>query len=246
MTAPAVHPPVVHAPAPAAAPAVSPLSAERVYVWDLVVRSTHWIIALAIAVLFVTGILIGNPMLIVAGEARDRFVMGTVRIVHFYAAIAFTLAFLARVVWLFVGPRYARWQELIPIRKERRKNLIETIKFYALIRKRIPVYAGHNPLAGLAYAAIFTLYLAQIVTGLALYGDSAALWSPVRFFGAFLPYLGGAQTVRWIHHGITWLFVLFAMQHVYSCILASRSEGNGEVDSIFSGYKHVHEEKPGE
>jgi Ni,Fe-hydrogenase I cytochrome b subunit len=36
---------------------------EPVYVWDLVVRSTHWLIALSLIVLSVTGVYIGNPFL---------------------------------------------------------------------------------------------------------------------------------------------------------------------------------------
>ena len=35
-----------------------------VRVWDHVVRSTHWIIALSIAVLVVTGLYIGHPFLL--------------------------------------------------------------------------------------------------------------------------------------------------------------------------------------
>ena len=41
----------------------------RVYVWEWPVRLTHWAIVLSIAVLAVTGITIGYPLLIVRGPA---------------------------------------------------------------------------------------------------------------------------------------------------------------------------------
>ena len=37
---------------------------ERVYVWDLVVRMSHWTIMLTMILLVITGVYIGNPYLI--------------------------------------------------------------------------------------------------------------------------------------------------------------------------------------
>ena len=55
---------------------------ERVYVWELPVRLTHWVIFFSIIILSATGYYIGNPFISVPGAARDHFVMGTVRAVH--------------------------------------------------------------------------------------------------------------------------------------------------------------------
>jgi Ni/Fe-hydrogenase 1 B-type cytochrome subunit len=221
-------------------------SEHRVYVWDAVVRLTHWAIALTIVVLAVTGFLMGRPILIAPGEAGERFVMGTIKVVHFYASIVFTLAVAARLVWLVVGTPYARWTELVPVRRRRFQELVDSLKFYAFLKNKEPNYAGHNALAGAAYGAIFAFYLVQIVTGLAIYGLDASVTSPMRFFKFLLPLVGGAQTSRWIHHGIMWVIVLFTIQHLYSLWLSSRLEKNGEVDSIFSGYKHVSDEEEGD
>jgi Ni/Fe-hydrogenase 1 B-type cytochrome subunit len=60
------------------------------YVWELPVRVTHWLIVVSIAVLAVTGYYIGDPFIAVSGPARDHFVMGTMRVIHLYAAIVFT------------------------------------------------------------------------------------------------------------------------------------------------------------
>ena len=79
------------------------MALERVYVWELPVRLTHWVLFFSILVLAATGYYIGNPFISVPGAAKDHFVMGTVRAVHFYAAIVFALAVLVRIYWLFVG-----------------------------------------------------------------------------------------------------------------------------------------------
>ena len=50
---------------------------ERVYVWDLVVRMTHWIIMLTTFILAVTGIYIGRPYLAASGLTDQQSIMGT-------------------------------------------------------------------------------------------------------------------------------------------------------------------------
>jgi Ni/Fe-hydrogenase 1 B-type cytochrome subunit len=216
----------------------------RIRVWDRVVRATHWVIALSIALLSITGIYIGHPFIIVTGEARDHFVMGTIKVIHFYAAIAFTLALLTRIVWLFIGPPHARWRVFIPVDKERRVGLKETIKFYLFIRNYPPLFEGHNPAAGLTYTLVFLLCLLMAATGVGLYGMDAAVGSWMRGFRVLLGLFGGAQDARWIHHATMWLLLGFVVHHVYSAILVSVVEKNGTLDSIFSGFKWIKPKEP--
>jgi Ni/Fe-hydrogenase 1 B-type cytochrome subunit len=211
----------------------------RVRVWDRVVRLTHWTIALAILVLSVTGLYIGRPFLLSPGPAGEHFTMGTIKVVHFYAAIAFTVAVLSRIAWLFLGTGHARWRELVPVDPERRRGLWRAILFYSFLRKRLDPAVGHNPAAGLAYVAVFGLELVMIATGLGLYAADASVGSPVRSFAFVLTLLGSAQTARWIHHVVMWLLLGFFVQHFYSAVLTSAVEGEGEMDAIFSGNKWV-------
>ena len=55
---------------------------ERVYVWDLLVRMTHWLIVLATFILAITGIYIGKPFLIPEGAQEQQFVMATMKVVQ--------------------------------------------------------------------------------------------------------------------------------------------------------------------
>lgn len=211
----------------------------RVYVWEWPVRLTHWVIVIAIVLLSATGLYIAHPFAISGGPAGANFLMGTVRVVHLYAGIAFAIAVLARFYWFFAGNPYARWDKYVPARSRRRRGIAPTIRFYLFAQRKPPGFVGHNPVAGLAYTLVFGLYVTALASGLALYLANAPVHSPFRIFRFLIPLLGGFQTARWIHHVAMWLLLGFAVHHVYSGLLMSQIEQNATMESIFSGYKFV-------
>ncbi|HEU0032583.1 MAG TPA: Ni/Fe-hydrogenase, b-type cytochrome subunit [Kofleriaceae bacterium] len=213
-----------------------------VYVWDVVVRATHWAIVLSMIVLAITGVYLGRPFVSAEGPAREHFVTGYMKIVHAYAAIAFTLAVLSRIVWMFLGPRHSGWRQFIPTSKRRLREMVATFKFYIMLRPNPPQTRGHNPLAGATYVAVFGLYLVMIASGLALY--SIGTRSYMHGFQFLLPLFHGAQMARWIHHVTMWLLIGFVVHHLFSALLTSRVERNGTIDSIFSGYKFLPKNLP--
>jgi Ni/Fe-hydrogenase 1 B-type cytochrome subunit len=224
--------------APSAA-APGPSDIVRVSVWEAPVRITHWLIVLSIAVLSVTGFFIGYPLVTVTGQAGQHFVMGWTKVIHAWAAYVFIGAVLVRVVWMFTGNRYARWDKLVPVHRSRIRGVWPTIRFYLFVLRKPPGFVGHNPVAGATYTLVFGLYFLAIATGLVLRGASAEVDSPLRWFAAWAPLLGGLQSARWIHHVVMWLLLGFAVHHVYSGVLMSTIEANATMESIFSGYKFV-------
>lgn len=217
----------------------TPVIAERVYVWDAVVRVTHWVTGITIVLLTVTGIYIGNPFLVVSGEATDRFVMGTIRILHMYAGVIFSAAVLARILWLFVGSRWARWTQLVPTTGARLKNALDAFKFYSFLSKEPAAAVGHNAMAGMSYIAIFGVYVVLTLTGLGLYAVSAPVGSYAQSFVVFNDWFGGPQQARMIHHYLMWVVVIFTCVHVWLAFMTTRFEQNGTMESIFSGYKFI-------
>ncbi|MGO9832074.1 MAG: Ni/Fe-hydrogenase, b-type cytochrome subunit [Myxococcaceae bacterium] len=215
----------------------------RVYVWDALVRSVHWLIAGAIVVLAVTGVYMGRPYQSSVGPASPHFLMGWMKTVHFYAALVFTLALCARVAWFFIGPKQASWRQFIPTTKARWANFGRTLRFYTFLSVNTPGAIAHNSVAGLAYTAVFLLYVVMIVTGFAMYGSMADVRSPMYLFHGLAPWVGGLQTARLIHHVVMWLILAFVVHHVYSALLTSKQERNGELDSIFSGNKFLFREE---
>ena len=207
-----------------------------VYVWDVLVRVTHWAIALSIVALSVSGWYIGSP---IGGGDGSIFHMGTMRSIHLWGSIVFTVAVCARIAWMFVGTRWARWTQFVPTTKQRLRDLVGTARFYGFLRSEPPPATGHNALAGFAYTFVFLLYLGMIFTGFALYAVDASASSYMARFGWFLALFGGPQSTRWLHHAGMWVILVFVVQHVYSSILVARVERNGTIDSIFGGWKVV-------
>jgi Ni/Fe-hydrogenase 1 B-type cytochrome subunit len=210
----------------------------RYRVWDNLVRTTHWLTALAATVLVATGLYIGNPMALdFLGQGFPW--MGTARLVHFYAGLVLSLAVVSRVVWLVIGPPTARWPEFFPTNHRRWADLRRTLLFYFFALRQPPKAVGHNPLAGLTYLVVFGLFVFMIATGLGLYAQQAHLESPMRHFEALVTLFGGAPLTRWLHHGTMWLLVAFTVLHLYCVLLVSRLGHDDTGWSMVTGYKRV-------
>ena len=98
---------------------------------------------------------------------------------------------------------------------------------------------GHNSLAALAYIAVFSLLGLEFITGLVLF--SAVEGNRVlSFFIGWIPRLIDIQWIRSAHFLIMFLLIAFFIHHIYSALLvAGISERNGELESIFTGWKFV-------
>jgi Ni/Fe-hydrogenase 1 B-type cytochrome subunit len=209
------------------------MATERVYVWEVPVRLTHWVNVAAILILSATGFYIGTPVL--GGSVA---LMAWVRGVHRITAYVFIASIALRTYWAFAGNTWASWRELFPyVWPEGRSGMVRTFLYYTFLRREPPRVIGHNPMAGLAYSAVISLMLVEILTGLALQSLGGTGWRTL-VFGWVLP-LVGAQSVRLVHHLIMWLLLGFMVHHVYSSLLMDAEEKNGLMTSIFSGYKFV-------
>jgi Ni/Fe-hydrogenase 1 B-type cytochrome subunit len=216
----------------------------RVYVWQLPVRFYHWINALSIVVLVITGYLIGSPPALQSGsEASFGYWFGTVRFVHFLAAFVFFFNFLYRIYWGFVGNRYARWQNFIPYRKEQFEEVKEVLKVDIFQRSVKPLESvGHNAMAGITYFFSFIAFLFQCMTGFGMYAAMSKATLPA-LFAWVVPLMGGDFAVRQWHHAMMWFFVLFSMIHVYLVFYHDYIEARGVTSSMVGGWKFVEKHK---
>lgn len=221
---------------------------KRVLVWELPVRLFHWLNALCITVLAITGFIIADPPAIVSNaEAIDSYWFGTVRVIHFITAYIFLINAIARVYWAFKGNYYSNWRAFIPFSKKARRNILHVLKIDILLQNEEKevlknVSVGHNYVASLSYLILFLLALVQIFTGFGLYAPTSGWWLPKLF--EWVPYvLGDEITTRLIHHISTWLFVIFTLIHMYLVFYHDWLEGRGETSSMISGYKFVRKER---
>jgi Ni/Fe-hydrogenase 1 B-type cytochrome subunit len=213
---------------------------EPLYVFEAPVRIWHWLHAISIVVLAVTGYLIANPLPSLGGEASEHFLMGNLRMIHFIAGYVFAIGFAVRIYWGFVGNKYSRELLYLPVwRAAWWRNLFEEIKYYLFLRREPPHSDAHNALAQSAMWFFNTLLgMFMIVTGFALYGEGLGLgsWAD-RWFGWAIPLLGGSQEVRMLHILGMWLFIVFAIVHIYMAIRADIMGRQSSVRTIISGWR---------
>jgi len=212
-----------------------------VYLWHWPIRAMHWIAAISLFVLVVTGFYIGRPYFAPApAETIDLFVMGRMRFLHFAAAGVLVATGIVRFYWLFAGNRYERLPALFPLSRRDFRNLLRVARKYALMRwESGPHYLGHNPLQQLAYTGVYLVVLAQILTGFALYGLSNPDGFFYRVLGWESLFLGGVPVVRFIHHVLTWVILIFVPIHVYLALRADFTDRGGSISSIISGGRWV-------
>lgn len=215
-------------------------SIKSVYVYEAPVRIWHWINALAIMVLAVTGYFIGSPLPTMPGEASDHFVMGYIRFAHFASGYVLAVGLLGRIYWAVVGNHHARELFWVPIFQRVYWQLVwDMCKWYAFLSPRPGRFVGHNPLARFA---MFFMYLLttifMVVTGFALYGEGAQMGSwQERFFGWVIPLMGQSQDVHTWHHLGMWWLIIFIIVHVYAAIREDIMGRSSVVSTMISGHR---------
>ncbi|MCB0640794.1 MAG: Ni/Fe-hydrogenase, b-type cytochrome subunit [Phaeodactylibacter sp.] len=222
---------------------------NRVYVWQLPVRIFHWLNALAIVALAITGYVIAKPpAILLSVEATNSFWFGFVRAVHFGSAYVFLAVMLLRLYYaFFAGNRYANWRAFVPFGKKGRANFSHVLKHdIMLLPDRNPkmsnISSGHNALAAVSYLVMFFMAVVMLFTGFGLYADNSGWWLP-QLFGWVPEALGGDFAARKIHHFSMWIFLIFIVIHVYLVLFHDWLEGRGETSSIISGYKYICKER---
>lgn len=204
------------------------------------VRICHWVIALSILVLFVTGLYIGDPGFIgtqgkepVAAVAHF-FSMENIRYLHFMTAAIFCTCLIIRAYLLVTY----RGNRLFPnfFTRNYYKGIGEIVAYYSMLRSEHRPYL-RNPLAATAYVTAYIFMVLAAITGLAMYSMINPNSMLAGVFGPINLLLGNEYNTHMVHHYIAWFFVLFFFVHVYMVVLNDTTEKNGELSSMLSGYK---------
>ncbi len=222
-------------------------SYPAVYVYEWPVRLWHWINALMIVVLCITGYLIGSPLPSSSGEAIHHFSMGYIRFAHFAAGNIMVVGFVFRIYWAFVGNKHAREIFVPPIfNKNFWAGVWHEIKWYALIAKEPRKYTGHNPLAVLAMHVMFVWgSIFMMITGLALYGEGEGMgsWQYEWFSSWVIPLFGQPQVVHTYHHLGMWFIIIFAMMHIYVAVREDIMSRQTLISSMVSGWRSFRDDR---
>lgn len=221
---------------------------SSVYVYEAPVRLWHWINALAIVVLCVTGYLIGSPPpTMIIAEATHQFVFGYIRFAHFAAGMIMTVGFFGRIYWAFVGNSHSRQMFKLPLfNKTWWAEVWGEMKWYMFLESRPKKYVGHNPLAQIAMFFFMTVGMTfMIVTGFALYSEGAGRDGILdTIFGPLLDSVGSSQTMHSIHHLGMWAIVIFMIIHIYAAIREDIMSRQSMVSTMISGTRTFKDDDP--
>lgn len=213
---------------------------RSIYVYEAPVRLWHWINALAMVVLAVTGYFIGTPLPTQPGEAATHFLMGYIRFAHFAAAYIFAVGLLGRIYWAFVGNRHARQIFMLPLtNKHWWSEVFFEVRWYLFLEKHPKKYVGHNPMAQLMMFFFFTvLAVGMVFTGFAIYSEGAGLGSwQDSLFGWVIPALGGSLQVHNLHRLGMWIMMSFAIVHIYAAVREDIMSRQSLISTMISGWR---------
>jgi Ni/Fe-hydrogenase 1 B-type cytochrome subunit len=118
-------------------------------------------------------------------------------------------------------------------------NTVKQLKFYALVSKEPAEHRYlYGPMQSVAYGGLMVMVLLIVITGLILMGAGYHAGFTALAYTVLKPVetlMGGLATVRWIHHILTWLFILFILAHVYMVFWYDVLFKEGIVSSMIGG-----------
>ncbi|MCX7052666.1 MAG: Ni/Fe-hydrogenase, b-type cytochrome subunit [Proteobacteria bacterium] len=211
-----------------------------VYVYDAAIRIWHWVTALCIVVLAITGYFIGAPPPSLGGaETTGHFLFGYIRFVHFSAGMILGVMFLLRIYRVLLGGPHARQIFYVPFWSFAWwKDLFGEVGWY-LFLKPPKEYIGHNPLAHAAMFFMFLLpLLVLLLTGFALFSEAMGVTSGwYTVFGWVFKVFGDSMTVHTWHQGAMWVILIFSMVHMYMAIREDMTHRQTTISSMVSGWR---------
>lgn len=208
------------------------------FVYSVANRVLHWIRAIVVTGLAITGFYIASPYLSSSG-AGDQLVYSQWVSWHLIFGFILISGGLVRIYLFFFGSDSA--SELKSLEDEfSLKSWIIQLKSYFFIGELLKK-GMYGPLQFFSYFMITTFVIVSAITGLILYvhlyhqGIGGLLYSPMHVVEAWL---GGLANVRLIHHITMWGFLIFIPIHIYMVIWSAIRFKHGGMDIIFTGYDY--------
>ncbi len=203
-------------------------------------RWQHWIRALSIVVLTVTGFYIAVPFVSpIPNSEPTNFMYALFRSWHIIFGFVMTSVVLYKsYTFIFNSKNKIERDAIKDIFNP--KVWLQQIGYYLFITKHPKLSGVYNPVQFMAYAGFYMMMFVLILTGFILYvhvyhdGLAGLLYDPMLRLEVMM---GGLAMVREIHHIVMWGVILFVVGHVYMAIFNAVYGKEGAMDAIFSGLK---------
>jgi cytochrome b len=174
---------------------------QRILVWDVPTRVFHWLLVLSFAVAYLT-------------SESERY-----RDIH--VVLGYTMLGLLgfRLLWGFIGTRYARFRAFL-------FNPREITAYLSSLLKGNPVhYAGHNPAGSVSIWLLLVLGISSGVSGVLLFQDI------------------GGDALEELHEFTSNAMLAVVLIHIAGVVVSSLLHRENLVRSMITGFKQVPEQK---
>lgn len=211
-------------------------------------RITHWLRAIAIIALIMTGFYLAY-VFVTPGRSDEPilFLNAKVRMWHLIAGFLL-IAVTFFKLYLFLVDKYSIRERISFLDFVNPSIWWKQIKYYLFLGEHPHLRGLYNPLQFVAYVFLYAMIFLICLTGLILYihvyhqGLGGFLYDYLRPVEAWM---GGLAWVRMIHHLAMWPIIVFVLVHVYMAIFNSIMGRDGSIDTIISGYRfYKPEDKP--
>jgi len=229
-------------------------------VWDAPTRLFHWVNFVTVILLILVGTLMlyKKDLGIVSLDAKIA-----IKELHVVIGYVFVLNLMIRLVWGFIGNRFARWRAILP-----GTGFGNAVSAYiASIKRGEPQqFLGHNPLGRLAVIFLMLLLISQAVTGLIRAGTDIYYPPFGSIFAAQVAAEGvdpatikpydktGTDATKYkalkefkhiygeIHYYTFFALLVMILLHIFAVVRAEITGGGGLVSAMFSGRKILSKE----
>ena len=166
-----------------------------VKVWDPFVRIFHWSLVVLFTVAFLTG--------------------DEIEWLHLWAGYIIAALVALRLVWGFVGTRYARFSSFVKGPRVVATFLKQSVHLEA------PRHLGHNPAGGAMIVALLLMLAGLSVTGVLMTTD--AFW--------------GSEAMEEAHEVMANLTLVLIALHIFGVVFSSVEHGENLVRAMITGRK---------
>ncbi|MDH4099555.1 MAG: cytochrome b/b6 domain-containing protein [Nitrospirota bacterium] len=224
-------------------------------VWDRTTRWFHWINVLSVLGLIAVGTVILNAKPL--GITNDGKI--ELKTLHVLIGYVFCINLAWRLVWGFIGNRYARFRAILPGGKGYMKDVTEYLNGF--MKGEAPAWLGHNPLGRLMIAALLAVLIVQAGTGLIIagtdiyyppFGNKIKAWiaQDQTQLDLIQPYSkenvdeeknkemrAFRSPIVETHETLYFLLIALIIVHVAAAVITDIRERNGIISAMFTGRK---------
>lgn len=212
---------------------------KKVFLHTLTIRIWHWINAVIVIVLMITGIQLRAPEIEEFARRMALWVpeYSMTVLIHRYVGYAMTLSFLFWLVYIMASGSFRTHYILRPadlpiLRKQAFYYIIGV--FQGSDNPFTPTEKGKfNPLQKIAYGSVML-----VITPLVVF--TGVLFSDIFLFRGVIDWLGGIRLLDALHVLASYLFLLNLIVHLYMCSMGHHIFDH--IKAMILGFEEMPEE----